>query len=112
MRMRYLLIGLVAGALAGPLAHAEAGWSQTQLRVYRGIRVVFPVHYREARRVFYCESRWDPWAANGQYRGVPQLSAAYRSRFHVLDGHWWDALRAAHAIYRADGDSWREWSCG
>ena len=109
VRIRYLIIGLVAGALAGPLSHVEAGWSETQLRVYRGIRVVFPVHYRSARRVGYCESRFDPWARNGEYHGVFQLSAYYRRKYHVLDGHWWQGLRAAHAIYRAEG--WGPWEC-
>jgi hypothetical protein len=66
--------------------------------------------------VFWCESSYDPWARNGQYIGVPQLSANWRAYFlhYGIDaspGHWWDQLVAAHLIFRGDHFSWRQWQC-
>lgn len=74
------------------------------------VRVVFaPVgQSRKAVRVFYCESRLDPRAANGQYRGVAQMGAAERRRYG--HGPTTEAqARAALRYYRVAG--WRPWAC-
>jgi hypothetical protein len=74
------------------------------------VRVVFaPVRQsRRAVAVFHCESRLDPRAANGQYRGIAQMGAAERRRY----GHGPSTevqARAALRYYRVAG--WRPWAC-
>jgi hypothetical protein len=64
--------------------------------------------------VSFCESRFDPFATNGQYRGLFQIGPRINSTpFAGLNPY--DPLvnaLAAGAIVRQDGGSWREWSCG
>lgn len=63
---------------------------------------------RTAVRVAFCESRLDPRATNGQYRGVFQMGRAERARF----GHGRTVVeqaRAAKAYFDVAG--WRPWSC-
>lgn len=63
---------------------------------------------RTAVRVAFCESRLDPRATNGQYRGVFQMGRTERARF----GHGRTVVeqaRAAKAYYDVAG--WRPWSC-
>lgn len=72
------------------------------------IRVVFGRHAEEALRVFWCESRYDTQARNGQYQGIAQMGQWERSRF----GHGDTALeqaRAAHRYFVLSG--WRPWEC-
>lgn len=67
----------------------------------------------QAVRVATCESSGDPYATNGQYLGLFQLGAWARSRY--LHGPWysgWANARAARALWRANGRSWRgQWEC-
>ena len=114
--IRRLLTTLTIGLLLTTPATAHAGWTRTQLHVYQAIRNVFPKRYVQARRVFWCESRYDPWAQNGQYVGVPQLSAAWRAYFlhfglDTSGGHWHAQLVAAHLIFRGSHYTWRQWEC-
>jgi hypothetical protein len=60
----------------------------------------------KAVSVFWCESRHQPTARNGQYLGVAQMGARERARF----GHGPDALtqiRAAYAYFILSG--WSPW---
>lgn len=64
----------------------------------------------DALQVSYCESRWRPWARNGQYRGIWQMGS--RERHIYGDGP--DALTQTRAAYRyfiASGKDWSPWSC-
>lgn len=63
---------------------------------------------RKAVSVAWCESRLDPAARNGQYRGVFQMGAAERARY----GHGRTVLaqaRAARRYYAIAG--WTPWAC-
>lgn len=72
------------------------------------IRSVFREEGRFAVRVAYCESRLDPRARNGQYRGVFQMGAAERARF----GHGRSVLSQARAAKRYHAVAgWSPWSC-
>jgi hypothetical protein len=84
--------------------------------VWRDIKHVFPKRYAQARQVFRCESDYLPWARNGQYLGVPQLSASWRAYFrgygiHTGPRHPHGQLVAAHLIFRGDGYHWYQWEC-
>lgn len=72
------------------------------------IRATFRQHGASAVRVAWCESRLDPRARNGQYRGLFQLGAAERARY----GHGRTVLaqaRAARRLFNARG--WQPWTC-
>ena len=74
------------------------------------VRVVFaPVgQSRKAVAVAWCESRVNPRAVNGQYRGVFQMGAGERARYG--HGRTVEAQsRAALRYYRLAG--WRPWGC-
>ena len=80
--------------------------------------LIFPKRYQQARQVFWCESRYDPWARNPSSGalGVPQFLPSWVPYFHdrgldIRGGHWWDQLAAAHVLFRASGFTWRQWSC-
>ena len=93
--------------------HADAHASPRQVKHL--IREVFPHRYEQAWSVAWCESRFNTMATNGQYKGVFQLSRSWRLYFrrlwHVHDVAYsaGQNVRAAHAIYRAQG--WAPWSC-
>lgn len=96
---------------------AQATLTHKQREAKRIIRQEFPVHYKAAQRVAYCESRYHRTARNGQYVGLFQLSAAWRHYFHKY-GMWQVGInprenaRAAHLIFRGNNHSWYgQWSC-
>lgn len=63
----------------------------------------------EAKRVAWCESRWQPDVRNGQYLGLFQLGAYHWWRF---DGPWYDPevnAAAAQSLYTEQG--WTPWTC-
>lgn len=72
------------------------------------IRSVFGSQGDKAVRVAHCESRFDPKARNGQYRGVFQMGSSERKQF----GHGRTVLAqsfAARKYYRISG--WSPWAC-
>jgi hypothetical protein len=73
------------------------------------VRVVFgPRHARKAVAVAYCESRIDPRARNGQYRGAFQMGARERARY----GHGRTVEAQARAAKRYHAVAgWGPWSC-
>ncbi len=72
------------------------------------IRRVFGRHGGEAVRVFYCESRLDPNASNGQFKGIAQMGERERARF----GHGRTVLAQARAAKRYhDIAGWSPWTC-
>jgi hypothetical protein len=93
------------GTIAYCIARAEGRAQRACI-----IRVVFaPVgQSRKAVAVAWCESRLDPRARNGQYRGMFQMGSRERGRF----GHGASPItqaRAALRYYRISG--WTPWSC-
>ena len=112
--MRKLITAVVVATALAHVANAEAHTSPRQVKHL--IRHTFPHHYRSAWSVAWCESRFRERAVNGQYAGVFQLSRSWRLYFRHL-WHTHDVaysagqnVRAAHAIYRAQG--WSPWSAG
>lgn len=107
--MRTLLAMATVVSLLGVMpAMAQSGLDREQRETVRAIRIVFGPSARDALRVAWCESRFRPWARNGQYQGVFQMGSSERARF----GHGRSALqqaRAAHRYFRLAG--WRPWQC-
>jgi hypothetical protein len=83
-------------------------WAPTVAYAIRLASRVFGVDESKMRQVAYCESTFEPWAANGRYRGLFQLgwSPFGLSPFDPVA----NALSAAQTVAR-DG-SWRQWTCG
>lgn len=111
-----ILLGLLAATIAAAQPAEAVTLTRSQVEVKHMIRRVFPVHYREAQRVAYCESKYGRRAVNGQYAGVFQLSSSWRAHFEALMG-WrdvatnpWENTWAAHRIYLGQG--WAPWTCG
>jgi hypothetical protein len=111
------LIGLVLMVVAFPAA-AQAGWTQGQLKTYQMIKVFWPKRYREARRVFWCESHWHKNSLNpySGAAGVAQLmpfwydgSNAYGWRFYPFSRYM--NLFYAHEIFMRNHKSWGAWVC-
>lgn len=71
-------------------------------------RVFGPRHGAKAVRVAWCESRFDPRARNGQYKGVFQMGRRERARFGHSRTVLGQAL-AARRYFRVSG--WSPWSC-
>lgn len=97
-------------------APAEAELAPTQAKVVRIIREVFPKRHAQAVRVGTCESHLWPWAVNGQYKGVFQLSYSWRSyfrRYGIRTGprHVRGQIIAAHLIFAGSHYTWARWEC-
>ncbi len=75
--------------------------------------IVFgPKHCSAAVQVARCESGFNTAARNGQYRGLFQVSAAWRRRFSRLWGSGaWAQARHARAVFVSGGYSWHPWEC-
>ena len=108
---------IVGGTLDRASASSEHG--KPPARVAHAIRLAsttYGMPYHEAVRVAWCESRWNPRARN------PRSTAAGLMQF--LDSTWartpyarldpldpYANALAAGWLWRANGGSWREWSC-
>ncbi|MEZ5098260.1 MAG: hypothetical protein R3C15_00275 [Thermoleophilia bacterium] len=77
---------------------------------------------RQAIRVAWCESRWDPRTRSGQYVGLLQLGSSERAQYGVGPYRSRDSGTAARAtnleqarsgyrMFRAAGRSWSRWQC-
>lgn len=96
-------------ALAGaPSVEGAAGGARA--RAARVVCLVFGSYCAQALRVAWCESRFDVWARNGQYRGLFQMGAVERATFGDGIGAWAQS-RAALRYFREAGYSWRPWTC-
>jgi hypothetical protein len=63
-----------------------------------------------AVNVAHCESRLDPWADGGAYKGLFQMNLAIHG--DLFDGPWYDPVAnttAAKRLYDAAG--WSPWGC-
>ncbi len=69
------------------------------------------VPYSELATVAWCESRYDPFATNGRYRGLfqegPMFERGPFAQFGVFDPLA-NALTAGFVVSR---EGWRQWSC-
>jgi len=74
------------------------------------INHVFGKYASQARRVAWCESKWDVRARNGQYLGLFQMGRRERMRYgHGMNA--WTQSRAAYRYFVASGRDWSPWSC-
>lgn len=110
---RYLanLAGLVCVVFVTLLAIFTAPAKSEERPVPLIICDVFGRYCDQALRVSWCESRWQPAAKNGQYRGLFQVSAHWRE---AIAG-WGPsaAAQAVHAfrVFQRTGRDWDAWSC-
>lgn len=73
---------------------------------------VWPDAYEDAAiRVARCESRLDPRARNGQYRGLFQVNAALRRDYRGFGRGGWAQARHALRVFNAAGKTWQPWEC-
>jgi hypothetical protein len=104
-----LLLGWTSAADARPITAGCGRHADVVDRRACIIRRVFgPVHGSKAVDVAWCESRLDPRARNGQYRGVFQMGSSERARF----GHGrtvFAQARAAKRYHQISG--WSPWTC-
>jgi len=82
----------------------------------RVICLVFKSHCSDALRVSYCESRFDVYAQNGQYKGLFQMGSNERATYDRRGKRYnrftaWDESIAAHRYFVASGEDWSPWSC-
>lgn len=80
------------------------------------IHYVWKADAPAAKRVAWCESRWNRRATNGQYKGIFQLSLGIRHWARNRHPHWhdvaytpWENIRAARMWFNRYG--WAPWSC-
>lgn len=85
----------------------RAGWRPSVLGAITLASSVYGVSSSAMRAVSFCESRWDPFATNGRYKGLFQLgwSPFGLSPFDPYA----NALSAAQTV--AHDGSWRQWEC-
>ena len=90
--------------------HARDGRKQAKLPPRKAICSVFGSYCDEALAVAWCESRLNPTAQNGQYRGLFQMGSHERSLFgHGRTAH--DQSLAAHRYFVRSGRDWSPWAC-
>jgi hypothetical protein len=83
---------------------------QAKLPPRNAICSVFGSYCEEAVAVAWCESRLNPTAENGQYRGLFQMGSYERSLFgHGSTAH--DQSVAAHRYFVRSGRDWSPWAC-
>ena len=89
------------------VAHLRQHWHPTVDYALRLASAVSGVSYWELRAVAWCESRYDPFAANGRYLGLFQLGWVPfgMSPYDPVA----NALSAALTV--AGDGSWRQWTC-
>lgn len=71
------------------------------------IRRVFPDRYQEtAVRVARCESGLSPFARNGKYRGLFQVSPGLRRDYRGFGRGGWRQAKHALRVFNASGQNW------
>jgi hypothetical protein len=87
--------------------HLRQRWRPTVTYALRLASAVTGVSYRDLSAVSWCESRYEPFAENGRFKGIFQLGWAPFG-FSPYDPIA-NALSAALTV-REDG-GWRQWQC-
>jgi hypothetical protein len=95
-----------ANARAGTIVRLRRRWRPTVEYALRLASRAFTVPYRALRAVARCESTFNPFAVNGPYKGLLQLSWSPFG-FSPFDPVA-SALSTA-AVVRREG--WRRWEC-
>lgn len=84
-------------------------------RAIRHASHTFGAPYSEMLAVAWCESRFSPTAVGDGSHGLFQFLRGTWSRTpygrKYIYSPWWNALAAAW-LWRHDGGSWSEWTCG
>lgn len=77
------------------------------------IRYVFGAYGSQAVSVAWCESKFSPWAVNGQYVGIFQMGYSERQTYgwYVRGGNVWTQVRSAYNYFVASGRDWSPWEC-
>jgi hypothetical protein len=89
---------------------ARDGRRLAKLPPRKAICSVFGSYCEDAVAVAWCESRLNPTAQNGQYRGLFQMGSQERSLFgHGRTAH--DQSLAAHRYFVRSGRDWSPWAC-
>lgn len=73
------------------------------------IDMVFGAYGAAARAVAWCESKWYPWASNGQYQGMFQMGSSERAKYG--HGGVYQQVVAAYNYFVESGRDWSPWEC-
>lgn len=93
------VVALVVAAVAGAMTARQA------------IRQTFGPYADEAIRVATCESELKPWARNGQYLGLFQVSEHWRRTVPGFGSSALAQARHAYRVFRLTGSTWAHWTC-
>lgn len=106
-----------------PLARADRGGAARSTRVLPGdaaVAIILACRQENVPAgacqsflsVAWCESRMDPRATNGQYKGLFQLSSRHRSDPIIRLLGWRNAYaEAMHTVRYVKAHGWSEWQC-
>lgn len=102
----------INGRLARSYARAaRRRWQPTVDHAIRLAALTFGVSRYELRAVGSCESHLNPFARNGQYRGVFQEGPMFeRGPFREL-GVWDPYANVFTAAFTVSREGWRQWEC-
>jgi hypothetical protein len=120
-----IVAGLVLDAILSPAAAAANAAAQRGTVAYCKqhaagvaertciVRVVFAPYgmSRKAVRVANCESTFRPWAVNGQYRGMFQVSKAWRRDVKGFGPSAEEQARHALGVVLHRDGGWGHWQC-
>lgn len=116
MAITFALIALLIAVTTK--ATASSSHPRPPANVDRAIRhasKVYGAPYREMLAVAWCESQFSPTAIGDGSHGLFQFLRGTWARTpygrKYIYSAWWNSLAAAW-LWRADGGSWREWTCG
>lgn len=104
-----ILVALCAAAILVPQSGAGRIEEQ-QASAKVAICKTFGQYCKQALAVAWCESKWYPWAQNGQYLGVFQMGSWERRTYGHGSGSWAQA-KAAYRYFVASGRDWSPWAC-
>ena len=74
------------------------------------ICAVFGRYCEQAKRVAWCEGKYDPNAQNGQYLGTFQMGSKERG-IYGHGGTVYEQAKAAYAYFVDSGSNWGPWQC-
>ena len=109
--MTATLAALVAAITVAFLVKVDAEAAAKREPVQVSICKAFGSHCYEALRVAWCESRWHPWARNGQYAGLFQVSEHWRRTVPGWGPTAAQQARHAYRVFRLTGSDWHHWAC-
>lgn len=87
-------------------AKPKSNYDEARLAIY----ATFGTYADQAMRVAQCESRYDPKAQNGQYRGLFQFGD-WAQTTYGFGPSWLEQAQAAFRYFKASGYRWTGWEC-